>query len=261
MARTPRAISERDSLIEENIGLVVHIARRVAGRLAGVRDRDELVAAGMVGLVEAATRFDPTRGMPFSSFAGLRIEGAILDALRQADRLPRSVRALQRRIDTAEATLTSRLGRTPRADEVADACGVSVETLHGVRAQVAAGIVDSLDRSVAEDRVSLAEIVPDTARAFDDEVVDRHAADEVRKALAHLSERHRFVIIGCLFEGRQLRELATTLGVTRSRVSQLKDEAIRQLRAILAERETIDLTQRRAVRLLARLEDAALSLA
>ena len=259
MARTPRAISERDALIEDNIGLVVHIARRVAGRLAGARDRDERVAAGMVGLVEAASRFDPTRGMSFSSFAGLRIEGAILDALRQADRLPRSVRALQRRLDTTEATLTSSLGRAPRPSELAEACGLSLETLHAVRAQVAAGVVDSLDRAVAEDRLTLAEVVPDTARAFDDEVADRHAVDEVRKALAHLSERHRFVIIGCLFEGRQLRELATTLGVTRSRVSQLKDEAIRQLRAILTERETIDLTQRRAVRLLARLDDHALT--
>lgn len=248
MARTPRTISARDALIEENIGLVVHIARRIARRMPNERDRDELVAAGMVGLVEAASRFDPTRGMTFSSFAGLRIEGAILDALRQADRLPRGVRTMQRAIEAAEVALTSRLGRAPSSTEVADACNVTVPELHAARAQVAAGAVDSLDRQIGEERGTLGDLVADPSGRIDDLVADREAADEVRAALGHLSERHRFVILGCMFEGRQLHELATALGVTRSRVSQLKDEAIRQLRAHMADRGTIDLTQVRVGR-------------
>ena len=92
MARMPRAVSARDALIEDNIGLVVHIAHRIAGRMPNERDRDELIGAGMIGLVEAATRFDPERGMPFSSFAGLRIEGASEHTLRNLTvRLPLGV--------------------------------------------------------------------------------------------------------------------------------------------------------------------------
>jgi RNA polymerase sigma factor FliA len=242
MARMPRAVNARDALIEENIGLVVHIAHRIAGRLPSERDRDELVAAGMVGLVEAATRFDPERGMPFSSFAGLRIEGAILDTLRQSDRLPRAVRTLQRRIEQTETMLTARLRRTPTSAEVAEACEMTCEDLHTARLHIASGGVDSLDRTTTDERVRVADLLADTAVLVDDQVADRDAADAVRAAIAHLSERHRFVIIGCMFEGRPLRDLAVALGVTRSRVSQLKEEAIRQLRAILAEQGTIDLT-------------------
>ena len=116
MARMPHTLQDaRDRLVEENIGLVVHIAHRVAGRLPSDIERDELVAAGMLGLVEAATRFDADRGMPFAAFAGLRIEGAILDLLRSTDRLPRAVRRVQRRIEHSETRLLARLGRQPGA--------------------------------------------------------------------------------------------------------------------------------------------------
>lgn len=242
MARMPRAVSARDALIEDNIGLVVHIAHRIAGRMPNERDRDELIGAGMIGLVEAATRFDPERGLPFSSFAGLRIEGAILDSLRSADRLPRAVRSVQRRIEQAETVLTARLRRTPTSAEIAAECELSVDELHTARAQIAASGIDSLDRVVSDERLTIAEVLADPAGRIDDELADRETAAAVRAAIGHLSERHRFVIIGCMFEGRPLRDLAVALGVTRSRVSQLKEEAIRHLRVLLAEQGTIDLT-------------------
>ena len=242
MARTPKVISARDALIEQIIGLVVHIANRVAARLPHERDRDDLVSCGLVGLVEAASRFEPDRGMPFSAFAGLRIEGAILDSLRQADRLPRSLRHTQRRIDSVEAALTGELGRIPTSHEVAGACGFSLRELHEARTLIAAGTLESIDRVCTEDAPTVAELVADSPTAMDDQFGDRESAAAVRQAIQLLSERHRFVILGCMFEGRPLRELAATLGVTRSRVSQLKDEAIRQLRFHLSDMPTIDLT-------------------
>jgi RNA polymerase sigma factor for flagellar operon FliA len=242
MARMPKVISARDALIEENIGLVVHIANRVAARLPHERDRDDLVASGLMGLVEAASRFDPDRGMPFSAFAGLRIEGAILDSLRQADRLPRSLRHTQRSIDAAESALTSRLGRLPTSQEIATAAGLSLRELHDARTLIAAGTLESIDRFCVDDTPALAELIADSPTSLDEQFGDRESAAAVREAIQLLSERHRFVILGCMFEGRPLRELATTLGVTRSRVSQLKDEAIRQLRVHLSDMPTIDLT-------------------
>lgn len=245
MARMPRAVTPRDALIEDNIGLVVHIANRVANRLPQERDRDDLISAGLIGLVEAATRFDPTRELPFSSFAGMRIEGAILDSLRQADRLPRSVRQTQRQIEAAEVALTTRLGRTPSATEVADRAGLSPGELHDARTMIAAGIVESLDRVAVDDATSFAELVADASLGIDDQLAEREAAAVVRAAVLQLPERHRFVILGCMFEGRPLRELAVTLGVTRSRVSQLKDEAIHQLRVMLASSPSLDLLEHR----------------
>jgi RNA polymerase sigma factor for flagellar operon FliA len=242
MARTPKVISARDALIEQNIGLVIHIANRVAARLPHERDRDDLVSAGLVGLVEAASRFEPARGMPFSAFAGLRIEGAILDTLRQADRLPRSLRHTQRQIDAAEAMLTGNLGRLPTSKEIADAAGMSLRELHDARTLIAAGTLESIDRVCTDDTHTTAELVADSPISIDDQFGDRESATAVRQAIQLLSERHRFVILGCMFEGRPLRELAATLGVTRSRVSQLKDEAMRQLRFHLSDLPTIDLT-------------------
>ena len=242
MARMPRMLQDaRDRLVEENIGLVVHIAHRVAGRLPSDIERDELVAAGMLGLVEAATRFDAERGMPFAAFAGLRIEGAILDLLRSTDRLPRAVRRVQRRIEASETRLLARLGRQPSADEVAEDAGMSVDELHRVRAWIASGNVESLDLRDRDDTLRYEAAVPE-GESVEDLVIDSESHRAVRLALGSLSERHRMVIIGCMFEGRQLRELADLLGVTRSRVSQLKEEAIRQLRLVLAEQELIDLT-------------------
>lgn len=242
MARTPQPpTTARDRLVEENIGLVVHIANRVGNRLPGDLEREELVAAGMLGLVEAASRFDAARGMPFASFAGLRIEGAILDLLRSTDRLPRTVRRVQRRIDLSETRLTAELGRQPTPNEVSAHAGITTDELHRTRAFVAAGTVESLDLREREEgghgTAALSE------QQVEDLVVGAEDRRAVRNALGSLSERHRMVIIGCMFEGRQLRELADLLGVTRSRVSQMKDEAIRQLRLTLAAQDMIDLTE------------------
>ncbi len=242
MARMPHTMQgARDRLVQENIGLVVHIAHRVANRLPSDVEREDLVAAGMLGLVEAATRFDPERGMPFGSFAGLRIEGAILDLLRTTDRLPRAVRRMQRRIDASETRLTAELGRVPSAMELAEATGIPVEELQRTRGWIAAGHVESLDLRDRDDAS-----VYDKAAASEDQVedlvIDAEARQALRAALHTLSERHRIVVIGCMFEGRQMSEIAELLGVTRSRVSQMKDEAVRQLRLELAERNLIDLT-------------------
>lgn len=243
MARMPHSLQDaRDRLVVENIGLVVHIANRVANRLPADIDREDLIAAGMLGLVEAATRFDPERGMPFAAFAGLRIEGAVLDCLRSMDRLPRAVRRTQRRIDTVDTRLTAELGRAPSSQELADGAGLPVDELHRTRGWIAAGQVESLDLRDRDDSAS-ADRTPVAEDRVEDLVIDAEARRAVRAALGSLSERHRIVIIGCMFEGRQLREIAELLGVTRSRVSQMKDEAVRQLRLALAEQDLIDLTE------------------
>ena len=224
--RAPAVLSPRE-LVHGNIPLVEHIVNRVAVRFPRSVDRDELVQVAMVGLVEASRRFDASRGFAFSTYAGRRIEGAILDSLRSACWAPRSVRANQRQIDAAERTLQARLQRSATEEELAAELGVEVEELAAWRASAARGVVVSLDEQRARSTDSLADTRPST----EDLIERRELRDRVRACIGTLPERHRYVIVGHLLEDRPMHELADQLGVTRSRASQLKSEAINLLRS------------------------------
>src|SRR5215207_9945425 len=108
-------------VIEEHLPLVRHIVFQVAVHFPRHVDRDDLARAGALGLVEAARRYDSSRGVPFDRFAAQRIRGAILDAVRSADWAPRSVRNLARRLESVEQRLATQLGRVPSLDEMAEA--------------------------------------------------------------------------------------------------------------------------------------------
>src|SRR3954468_19271244 len=125
MSSTKSDTQELSKLIELHLPLVKHIVFQVAVHFPRHVDRDELARAGALGLVEAARRYDETRGVPFDRFAAQRIRGAILDAVRAADWAPRSVRNLARRLEAAEQKLATQLGRVPSLDETAEALGVT----------------------------------------------------------------------------------------------------------------------------------------
>jgi RNA polymerase sigma factor for flagellar operon FliA len=224
--------TQRD-LVERNVALVEHITHRVHARYGRHIEREELVHVGMLGLVEAAARFDTTRGIPFSTFAGLRIEGSIIDFLRRGDWLPRASRAFEHRVVQTERTLFERLGRPPTRAELAAALEITDKALEDHRARVATATIDSLDRDVRADSsqaVRLSEIIPDTTASIEEVVLERELLTMVRRSLRSLDERSRFVVVAYLLEGKSLKEIADRLGVTRSRVSQLKDEAVRRVR-------------------------------
>lgn len=219
--------------IDEYLPLVEQIVAQVAINFPRHVDRGELVRAGVLGLVEAAHRFDDTRGVPFDRFAALRIRGAILDAVRAADWAPRSVRALARRVDATEQELANRLSRMPSAEELADATGTSVEDLRGLRDRVFRSVVLTLDyRAGADDPdMTLGDMLSDrTAPEPDEELETRELLSYLRDAVCLLPERHRIVVVGYFLEGRSSDELARLLGVTESRVSQLRSEALLMLR-------------------------------
>ena len=124
MGDTPRARPRScPELIEEHLPLVKHIVFQVAVHFPRHVDREELARAGALGLVEAARRYDESRGVPFDRFAAQRIRGAILDAVRAADWAPRSVRTLARKLEAVEQRLATELGRVPSPDEMAEALG------------------------------------------------------------------------------------------------------------------------------------------
>ena len=112
-------------MIERNLPLVQHVLYQVAAHYPRHADREELAQAATLGLVEAAHRYDPSRGVPFERWAAVRVRGAIVDAARALDFAPRSLRAAAREVEEAQSTLLNKLGRTPTADELADAACAS----------------------------------------------------------------------------------------------------------------------------------------
>lgn len=232
LAERTRLTPQARRLIEDNLPLVDHITRRVTAAFPRHVEREELARAGMLGLVEAAARFDPARGS-FAAFAGRRIEGAILDEVRRRSWAPRSVRSRARSLGQLEEQLTHQLGRAPSDERLAQAAGMSLGELAEHRARSARGWVDTLDRPAGDESgPSLAELVADPHACPTEELLEE---DELRaylrSAVVNLPERHRLVIVGYFLEGRSMDELARLLGVSQSRVSQLKDYALALMRS------------------------------
>jgi RNA polymerase sigma factor for flagellar operon FliA len=230
--------SENHQRIEAALPLVGAIVSSMAASWPRHVERAELELAGILGLVEAAGRFDPESGTPFDAFARRRISGAILDAVRRRDWAPRSVRAAERNADRAERTLASTLRRTPTLEEIAAEAGMSVGELTELRSRVRRASVVSLDAPSAnrdgrggESPTDLNDMLFDPDQSDPAEEVE--AAElraMLRDALTLMPERHRLVVVGYFLEGRTSAELATLLGVTESRISQLRKEALELLR-------------------------------
>lgn len=220
--------------VMDNVPLVEHIVNRVAARLPSTYSRDDLVQSGILGLISATVRFDPDQGVAFSSFAGRRIEGAIIDSLRRADWAPRSVRAFEKRLSLAEAANPG-AGSSTELD-ISRALGVDPADVDRGRADIARSRLDSLDRPVGSegDVQPLAATISDRVASVEDTVGDKELLGYLRRGVGLLPERQRMIIIGYFFEGRTMTELGEMLGVTQSRASQLKDDALRMLRAGLA---------------------------
>ena len=127
--RLPRSVAERDALLNQHVGLVHHVARELARRLSSQADLDELVSAGMLGLIQAVDSFDRFRGLSFSTYAVPRIRGAILDELRKQDHVPRSIRRKTREIAAAREVLMRATGRSPDDKHLAEQMGIDVATL------------------------------------------------------------------------------------------------------------------------------------
>ena len=225
----------RRALIEDHVELVDRVVAQLGPTLPGHLDRGELVAAGRLGLTEAAQRFDPDTGIPFGAFAIHRIRGAVLDLARSFDYLPARVRAMHRRVSDAAQILRSEHGEEPSDEELADALMVDTIDLRRLRRQVASGPNSSLDASSATDR-PLVETISDRGQMDTEERAEEHdLLDGVLRALDHLPERLRLVVTATYLEGRSGLEVSELLAVSPARISQLRAEALELLRAELTD--------------------------
>jgi RNA polymerase sigma factor FliA len=227
VATAPTATPSVDELVRSHLPLVGHLVREMLSRLPSHVSREDLVSAGMAALAMAAQSFDPQRGIPFGGFATTRIRGALLDELRGLDWASRSVRSRARRLEAANQQLTGVLGRTPSQAELAEALGVAVDEIKSVDQDVQRAVVLSLQGFAAG---TAEDLVPERAAGPEDLLVHREKVGYLHNAIAALPERLRRVVEAYFFDELPMADIAAELGVTESRVSQLRGEALVLLR-------------------------------
>ena len=225
-ARSPR---DAEALVTRHAELVKRIAYHLAGRLPASVEVDDLIQAGMIGLLESAANFTADRGASFETYAGIRIRGAMIDALRQLDWTPRSVHRKAREVAAVIRAIETEHGREARDAEVAERMGIALEEYHRVLQDASTCHVSSLD---------------DSPHAT--EIADRHAdplrdteSAEFRVALAdaiaELPERERLVMSLYYDDELNLKEIGAVLKVSESRICQLHGQALVRLKARLGD--------------------------
>jgi len=227
MSGAPIADRRRTDIVQEHMPLVGHLVREMLARVPQHVNRDDLMSAGYAALVHAARGFDAERGVPFARFAAARVRGALLDELRGLDWASRSVRQRARRTDAARQELTAELGRTPNAAEVAERLGCSVEDIESGDDDVHRAVVFSLQGFAT---ASADDMVTEPSAGPEDLLIRRERLGYLRDAVDALPDRLRVVVEGYFFDERPMARIAEDLGVTESRVSQLRAEALGLLR-------------------------------
>ncbi len=217
-----------DELVRTQLPLVGHLVREVLNRVPAHVSRDDLASAGRMALVLSAKNFDPTRGVPFGRFAAFRIRGALIDELRTMDWASRAVRGKARDVDAARNQLAAALGRAATREEVAKNLGVGVHDLDAVDFAVQRASVLSLQNLTQDDG---AELLPSPTAGPEQVLLKREQIGYLRDAIAELPDRLRTVVEQYFFAQRKMLDIAHELGVTESRVSQLRSEALALLHA------------------------------
>ena len=227
----------RQELLTEQLALVHFVAGQVTRGLGVDLEFDELVSAGTIGLVNALEKFEPERGLAFSTYATPHIRGAMLDELRRQDHVPRSVRRKARAINASREALARTFAGPPGDQLLADHLGVDLATLWRWQADIEGAVQVPLDTGASE-QDSMPAPAELLGSADDDTVEDRMTSDQeaqhLRAAIATLDDQQRVVLTLYYFEELKLNEIGEILELTESRISQIRSQALARLRKILA---------------------------
>ena len=234
-----RSDVERNRLVEQYLPLVRYVVARLPIAMPSMLTRDDFYSVGVMGLMHAATAFDPNRGASFKTFAFTAIRGAILDEIRKHDPIPRSRRERLREVDRATNALQAALDRPPTIEELAEHLNVSSKHLDEDLLALHTCRVLSLDDSSPGrdgEAPSLGSTLP-TGSSVDpgDAVADQERTERLAKAISELPEVERHVVVLYHYENLYLKEIGEILGVTESRVSQILARATQRLQMKLKE--------------------------
>ena len=232
----PPDLETRDRLVMEHVGLVRALAGRLAHRVPSQVEVSELISVGVLGLIDAASRFKPSLGVPFDAFARRRIHGAMLDALRDLDWAPRSVRRLGRTMDGTVARLRHELGREPQEKEIAGALNVNDAEYGRMLDQLKTAELATIRQATSEDGTNSLEVAIDPGEGPYAKLERQELREFLAEAITELPERERHILALYYHEELTLAEIGEVIGVGESRVSQLRTQAIGRLRSRLATR-------------------------
>lgn len=220
-------------LVETHAPLVKKIALHLLARLPASVQLDDLMQAGMIGLLEAAQKYQSTKGASFETYAGIRIRGAIVDEIRRGDWVPRSVHRNARRVAGAIRVVENRSGREANDAEVADELEMSLQEYHACLNDVSSGRLFSLDELNESGELPIYE------QEASDNPLEGITSDAFRHSLAgainDLPEREKLVLSLYYQDELNLKEIGAVIGVSESRVSQIHSQAAMRLRARLSE--------------------------
>jgi RNA polymerase sigma factor for flagellar operon FliA len=219
---------DTEALVMRHAELVKRIAYHLAGRLPASVEVDDLIQAGMLGLLEAASNYSAGRGASFETYAGIRIRGAMLDGLRKLDWAPRSVHRKARAVANAIRELEAEFGHEARDTEVAKKMGVSLDEYHKIVEDAAGCQISSL--TTEEGEINATDTEADPFR----DVLDERFREALTEAIGGLPERERMVMSLYYDDELNLKEIGAVLKVSESRICQIHGQALTRLQARLA---------------------------
>jgi RNA polymerase sigma factor for flagellar operon FliA len=244
---TPLSAADRDQMLVEHLPTVRYLARRIHERLPQHVDLDDLISAGVVGLIDAFSKFDHAKKVQFKSYAQFRIRGAILDSLRTLDWSPRELRRKGRAVEEAIRSATHRLGRAPAEQEIAAEMELPLNEYQLLLGELKGLEIGSLHMERSED--SGDEELAYIPGAPEDDPLFRCLKGEMKQrltdAIEELPEKERMVLTLYYYEELTMKEIGLTLGVVESRVSQIHSSAVVRLRTALASLRPTGATQRK----------------
>jgi RNA polymerase sigma factor for flagellar operon FliA len=229
---------DKNKLILEYSPLIKFIAQKIASRLPANIELDDLISSGVIGLMDAIDKWDPTRDNKFKTYAEFRIRGAILDELRAQDWVPRSIRDKAKVLDKTIVQLEAELGRIATDEEIAKALSISVDEYHDLINQVRPVSLLSIDEAQTfsnTDKKSILNLLEGTKLSNPYNQLNlKIVKSYITAAIEELPERQRLVLSLYYYEDLNLKEIGKVLRVTESRVSQLHAQAVTRLRNKLA---------------------------
>jgi RNA polymerase sigma factor for flagellar operon FliA len=232
------AVDDRNDLVMQELSQVYYIAARIHERLPQQIEMEDLVNAGVIGLLEASRTFDITKNSQFKGFAKFRIRGAIMDSLRESDWGSRSLRRRGREIDEVIARLEGRLRRRPAEAEIAEEMHIKTEQLQKIIAQIDGLHLAGQQAAVSNDRTDLLDVIEAAPNLDDPDPFDLCLQGELKvhltEALSKLSDREQLILSLYYREELTMKEIAEVVGVALSRVSQIRQAAMTKLREHLA---------------------------
>ncbi len=219
-----------DDLITQHVELVKRIAHHLAARLPSTVDVNDLTQSGMVGLLEAASNFDASRGASFETYAGIRIRGAMLDDIRKHDWTPRSVHHKYRRVTEAINEIEGETGEAANPEDVAVRLGISIDEYYKILSDSACSRLFSFEETLEEPTLQRKPPSSDTPRP-DEELYQAQFREQLAGSIDKLPERERLVLSLYYEQELNMKEIGAVLDVSESRVCQIHGQAVMRLRA------------------------------